>query len=620
VTDGAVLRSRLPGISLARLEPAVPFFLGLHGLATMALAPGSRAVTVGFAAVTLLGLAGLLGWCTTRAVVLRGAACLGVALAVQLHQPDLVPAMLQWYYCVAAVYSLMMTGWLAALVGPLGATCYFVQVLLGSAPVPLPVAALRSGVLTALGLVMYLAGRAYRQKRDAAEAGRRRAESVGVQLAHSASHDALTDLPNREEFLGRVQTALALPERPAIGVLLLDVDRFRSVNDALGHAIGDRMIVDVARRLDDWSQSCEPEAGVPVVAVARMGGDAFGAILVASSNEAFAAATRLLRVFDDPFTVDGRQLTVTISAGLAHASGVEDTTAEELLRAADVALYEAKADGRNRVVLHDAVMSQNTNRTLALGQDLRAAVREGSILLAYQPITHLSSGEIVGVEALARWSRDPEGQVPPDVFIPLAEDLGLIGDLGRQVLADALDALAGWRHDGVPLQYVAVNVSPLQLRDPDFAGLVADLIASRDLPPTSLVLEVTEGAVMEASMAVSATLESLRRFGVSISMDDFGTGYSSLTRLRNLPVSEIKIDRSFIAELPEDDTLTRVVLELAAQFGLHTVAEGVENAEQLAALQRLGCQAAQGFYLSRPVPGSDIAALCRATSGARLPG
>jgi diguanylate cyclase (GGDEF)-like protein len=624
VTGIAVLRARLPTISLARLEPAVPFFLGMHGLATMALAPGSRAATLGFAAVTLLGLAGLLGWGTARAVVLRGAACLAVALAVQLHQPDLVPAMLQWYYCVAAVYSLMMTGWRAAVVGPLGAACYFVQVLLGSAPVPLPVAALRSGVLTALGLVMYLAGRAYRQERDAAEDGRRHAEAVGVQLAHSATHDALTDLPNREEFLACVQTALALPERPAIGVLLLDVDRFKSVNDALGHASGDRMIVEVARRLDDWSQSCEPEARVPVLTIARMGGDAFGALLVGSSNEALAAACRLLRVFDDPFIVDGRQLTVTISAGLAHASAHAprgaDTTAEELLRAADVALYEAKADGRNRVILHEAVMSQNTHRTLGLEQDLRAAVRERAILLAYQPITSLASGEIVGVEALARWSRDQEGQVPPDVFIPVAEDLGLIGDLGRQVLADALDALAGWRRDGLALQYVAVNVSPLQLRDPDFAGLVAHLVVSRDLPPTSLVLEVTEGAVMEASVAVSTTLESLRQFGVSISMDDFGTGYSSLTRLRHLPVSEIKIDRSFIAELPGDDTLTRVVLELATQFGLHTVAEGVENAEQLAALRGLGCHAAQGFYLSRPVPGSDIAALCRATSGAWIPG
>ena len=392
MVTGFALPSRWPKISLARLEPAVPFFLGLHGLATMAIAPGSHAVTVGFAGVTLLGLAGLFGWCTTRAVVLRGAACLAVALAAQLHQPDLVPALLQWYYCVAAVYSLMLTGWRAALVGPLSAACYFVQVLLGSAPVPLEVAALRSGVLSALGLVMYLAGRAYRDERDAAGQGRQRAEFVGVALAHSATHDALTDLPNREQFLASVRTALAEPDQSGIGVLILDIDRFKSVNDALGHASGDRMLVEVARRLDSWAQHCVPAASVPVLTVARMGGDAFGALLTAPSNEAFAAASRLLRVFDDPFTVDGRALAVTVSVGLAHAdahAAAEGASAEELLHSADVAMHEAKADGRNRVVLHDASMSQNTHRTLGLEQDLRAAVRAGRHQ-AGLPAHHLS--------------------------------------------------------------------------------------------------------------------------------------------------------------------------------------------------------------------------------------
>ncbi|MGZ4616698.1 MAG: putative bifunctional diguanylate cyclase/phosphodiesterase [Actinomycetes bacterium] len=606
-----VFRVRRPHITLARLEPAVPFFLGLHGLATTTLVPSSTAVTVGFAAVTALGLAGLSGWCTTRAVVLRAVACLALALAVQLAEPQLVPAMLQWYYCVAAVYSLMLTGWRAALVGPLTAAGYFAQVLLGSSPVPLTVAGLRSGVLAALGLVMYLAGRAYRHERDAAQHGRARAEAVGRQLAHMAAHDALTNLPNREQFLAQVHATLTGSEIPSATVLVLDVDRFKSVNDALGHTSGDRMLVELARRLAAWSRDRTSTPDTAVLTVARLGGDAFGVLVAAPDGAARATARCVLRIFDEPFTVDGRQLRITGSVGLAAAGG-DGTTAAELLRAADVALYEAKAAGRNRLAVHETSMSQSTHRTLSLEQDLRAAVRAGSIQLHYQPISDLTSGDTVGVEALARWSRDGDGPVAPDVFIALAENLGLIGDLGAQVLVDALDTLSGWRRDGLALQYVAVNISPLQLSDPGFADLVASLLAARTLAPTSLVLEVTEGAVMQASPAVTATLEGLRAIGVSLSMDDFGTGYSSLTRLRHLPVSEIKIDRSFIAELSQDDTLTRIVLELATQFGLRTVAEGVETAEQLAALRHLGCDAAQGYHLGRPLPGADIPALLAA--------
>ena len=282
--------------------------------------------------------------------------------------------------------------------------------------------------------------------------------------------------------------------------------------------------------------------------MARLGGDAFGILLDAPATQACGCAERLLHAFDAPFLVEGRQLSVSISVG-SSTTGPHCATATELLRAADVALYEAKADGRNRVAEFDSSMSHSTHRTLSLEQDLRAAVRAGDIRLHYQPIVRLASGEIRGVEALARWSRPGEGPVPPDIFIGVAEALGLIGDLGRRVMADALDALAGWRRAGLPLTYVAVNVSPLQLRDPGFADMVADLLASRALPASSLVLEVTEGAVMDASPVVAAALDDLRALGVALSMDDFGTGYSSLTRLRQLPVTEIKVDRTFIAEL-----------------------------------------------------------------------
>jgi diguanylate cyclase (GGDEF)-like protein len=591
-------------VSLERLEPAVPLFLGLHGLAIMLLDPGSVAITVGFACICVLGLAGVAGWCSTRAVVLRATACLALALVAQLREPELVPAMLQWYYCVAAVYSLLMTGWRAALVAPLTAACYFAQVLFGSAPVPLAVAALRSAVLAALGLVMYLAGRAYRQARSDAEHGRATAETAGRQLAHSAAHDALTDLPNRSSFLAGIDRARADGASPCTA-LLLDVDRFKSVNDALGHASGDRMLMEVAGRLTEWASAAREPA---VRCLARLGGDAFGVLLDAPAGDSALAADRLLHAFDAPFSVDARQLSITVSIGAA-TTGPDSTPSTEVLRAADVALFQAKTDGRNRVSEFDTSMSQGTQRTLSLEQDLRAAVRAGDIRLHFQPIVAISSGEISGVEALARWSRPGEGPVAPDVFIGVAEALGLIGDLGQHVLASALDALTGWRRDGLPLTYVAVNVSPLQLRDPGFAESVAGLLAARGLPADSLVLEVTEGAVMEASPVVAAALAGLRALGVSLSMDDFGTGYSSLARLGQLPVSEIKVDRSFIAELPEDDTMTRIVLELATRCGLHTVAEGVESADQLAALRRLGCDSAQGYHLYRPLPPEQIPAL-----------
>jgi diguanylate cyclase (GGDEF)-like protein len=595
---------RRPRTSLERLEPAVPLFLGLHGLATMLLDPGSAPITVGFAGICVLGLAGLAGWCSTRAVVLRATACLALALAAQLREPELVPAMLQWYYCVGAIYSLLMTGRRAALVGPLTAACYFAQVLFGSAPVPLAVAALRSGVLAALGLVMYLAGRSYRQARSDAERGQARAETAGRQLAHAAAHDALTDLPNRSSFLAGIDRALA-DGRTSCTALVLDIDRFKSVNDALGHESGDRMLVEVAERLTQWASAARAPG---VLCLSRLGGDAFGVLLDAPAGDSAAAAERLLQAFVAPFSVDGRQLSITVSIGAA-TTGPGGSTATEVLRAADVALFEAKADGRNRVSEFDTSMSQGTQRTLSLEQDLRAAVRAGEIRLHFQPIVAVASGEISGVEALARWTRPGEGPVPPDVFIAVAESLGLIGDLGQHVLATALDALTGWRGNGLPLTYVAVNVSPLQLRDPAFAETVAALLAARGLPPSSLVLEVTEGAVMEASPVVAAVLGSLRTMGVSLSMDDFGTGYSSLARLGQLPVSEIKVDRSFIAELPEDDTMTRIVLELATRFGLHTVAEGVESADQLASLRRLGCDFAQGYHLHRPLPPEEVPAL-----------
>jgi diguanylate cyclase (GGDEF)-like protein len=593
------LRRWLAGVSVERVEPSVPVFLGVHGFAAGLFGAASPLVLGLYAAVVLAGVAGAMGWRSPAAATVRACGVLGVALTAQLLEPDLVSAMLQWYYCVAAVYALLLAGPAAALIGPAAAGCYLLQWARGVGPAPAESAWLRAGVLVALGWTMYVAGRAYRTERDTARRGRAEAEAAGRELERVANHDVLTGLPNRRGFLARLDAELSGGPASGVALTLLEVDRFAFVNDTFGHDAGDRLLRDVANRLVD-----SPGA----TAVGRLAGAEF-ALLGPSAGVAGLARPQddVLAALRAPYQIHGQEHHLVLAAGVALPADISGS-AEDLLRAAHLALQHAKQDSRDRVVVYEAEMAQAAAGRVALEQRLRRAVRDGDVWVAYQPILDLRTDELHGVEALARWTAPDRTPVPPDVFIPLAEELGLIPELGHAVLAAAMAAMVRWRDAGAPVPSLAVNASPLQLQIPDFTSTVAGMLAAHHLQPDQLTLEITEGAVILAPPTALATLESLRDLGVRISLDDFGTGYSSLARLRDLPVTEVKIDRSFVAELTRDPTTTRLVLALGESLGLHTVAEGVETSEQLRQLRRMGADAAQGYHLARPMNDHEITA------------
>ncbi len=595
-----VARRWAPGLSLDRLEPFVPLTLGVHGLATNLLdGTDSPAATVAFGSVVALAVAGISGWRTPGAVVVRAVTLLTVALSLQIYEPSLIGAMLQWYYGVVAVYPLLLINWTALALGPVVGACYFAEVLAGAHKVPLSVAGLRSAVLTILGLIVYAAGRAYRVVHTESECRRRAAEDAARQQAYAANHDALTNLANRAHFHASLDAALSsAPSGEPLAVLFIDIDRFKTVNDWLGHDIGDKMLIDVANRLARTFRQGD--------VTARLGGDEFGILCVGmTSAAARAAASAIVESFESPVRVQGSDHVVAVSVGIAVS---DDTLCDpvSLLRAADVAMYAAKKQGGNQAVLYDAAMADRTENLVTMEQSLRQALQGEALAVAYQPIVTLADGITRGVEALARWTHEGT-PVPPDTFIALAEETGLIGAIGRWVLGTALRDLATWQARGLAVDYVAVNVSPMQLCDPDFPRYVCESLASHQLPAASLMLEVTEGAVMDRSTRVSTVLGDLWERGIKMSVDDFGTGHSSLARLRTLPVSELKIDRSFIDDVPADATLTDSVLSLARSLGLHTVGEGVETPEQCAYLRAAGCDAAQGYFLARPMPADQLA-------------
>ena len=598
------MRAWLSRVSSDRLEPVFPLFLGAHGLLTGFVLSLPTTVLLLFGGVAALGVAGLAGWRGRGAALSRGLTVLSIGLVVQLLEPDTVSSMLQWYYCVAAVYSLLLAGRISALMGPAAAACYLVQVSLGVGPVSAGVALLRAAVLIALGLTMYVAGRSYRSERDRAESRRVASELTGRELEHASTHDGLTGLPNRILFLREVSAQVVAHPPDGLAVIVLNVDRFTAVNDTFGHDVADKLLIDMAARL-----SLVAEDRV----IARLGGDEFAVLHDSTAGTVGsgavgveAAAAHIRGTLEAPFVVHGHEHRLTLSIGIARHT--TEGSGPDLMRAASLALHDAKSAGHGRVAVYEPAMAERAVQRSTLEQQLRGAVRDDRIDLAYQPIIDLATGRLRGVEALARWTPDGRGPIAPDVFIRLAEDIGLIGDLGRQVLARALGALATWQRDGVEVGSIAVNASPLQIHDPQFADTVRELLLTHRLDPSCLTLEITEGAVIQAGPVVVSTLERLRAIGVGISMDDFGTGYSSLARLRHLPVTELKIDRSFVAELDQDATLTRLVLSLANSLSLHTVAEGVETAEQLGTLRSMGAEAAQGYHIAGPMPEAELAA------------
>ena len=458
----------------------------------------------------------------------------------------------------------------------------------------------RSGTEFPIELTLWGSNDSHRQVvdgflRDVSE--RRKFE---VQLARQALHDRLTALPNRVLMRDRLENALArtLRHRSTVALLVLDVDRFKVVNDSLGHEGGDRLLVQVAERLAKLLR--------PGDTLARMGGDEFAMLCedVTGRDEASATAERVVAAMEAPFRVGTTDVAVTVSVGVAVATGAA-IVADLLLRDADVAMYRAKQRGRGRFEVFDETMRSQAVDRLSVENDLRRAIRQGQLRLVYQPIVHLDTGQIAGFEALVRWQHPERGLLSPADFIPPAEETGLIVPLGQCVLGEACLQAAAWqrrRGPGEPLR-MSVNVSAKELQHPGWAGEVASTLADTGLEPSYLVLELTESVLMEDAEATSARLEELRRLGVRIAIDDFGTGYSSLGYLRRLPVDVLKIDKSFIDGValgPHESALARAVVKLARTLGLDAVAEGVSDRRQLAELRRLRCPYGQGYHFSRP--------------------
>ncbi len=416
-------------------------------------------------------------------------------------------------------------------------------------------------------------------------------------LGHQAFHDPLTGLPNRRLFRERVDHSLASPAWPNTGgvVMFIDLDNFKTVNDSFGHASGDEVIVAAARRIKACARAEDTAS--------RLGGDEFALLLeTATVQQAVALADRILvALHDTPIEFSGGAVVVGASIGIAAAEPGETT--ETVLRNADLAMYQAKLRGRGRHVVYESGMHKGAVAQFRLAAALQTAVATGAMTLDYQPIADLHTGTVVGLEALARWS-DPElGEVPPSDFIPVAEQTGLIQELGQQVIMRACGDAARWRVATGSDAYVSVNVSPLQLEDDDFPGFVFTTLRDHDLEPTSLVLEVTEGLLLDERSRDA--LRELRAQGVRVAIDDFGTGYSSLSRLRKLPVDMVKIDQAFVSSVESgvaDLAFLQAIIQLAETLHLATIAEGIETATQLGQLQSTACVCGQGFLLARPGP------------------
>jgi diguanylate cyclase (GGDEF)-like protein len=436
------------------------------------------------------------------------------------------------------------------------------------------------------------------------------------QLRRQARHDQLTGLPNRAE-LTRV-----IEYRPGSGatdgvdtdfaLLLMDLDRFKEINDGLGHHIGDQVLIEVARRL-----SSAVREGDTVV---RLGGDEFAIVAegVTTPAGAVAAARRLAAHLDPPVEIDGMTLYLRGSVGIAIASR-EAATTSVLLQRADVAMYRAKEQGLGCAVFGQDDIEDRPARLALLG-DLRRALDDGRIEVHYQPQVDLATGEVVNVEALARWTKDGES-VPPAEFIPLAEHSGLIRPLTRLVLQHALDQLRRWSAIGLDLS-ISVNISPSSLRDPALVTTVAEAIMRSRIEPARLTLEITESALAEHTDTAVAVLNRLRQIGVRLSIDDFGSGYSSMAYLKRLPIDELKIDRSFVMELdrdPRDAPIVQAITTLGRSLGLLVVGEGVESSDVGDMLRSFGCHRAQGYAIHRPSPGPELTLWLEArTRGCRV--
>ncbi|MEE3633832.1 EAL domain-containing protein [Pseudomonas sp. AL 58] len=424
------------------------------------------------------------------------------------------------------------------------------------------------------------------------------------ELAYLAHHDPLTSLPNRLLFNDRTAQALAAAQANKRGcaLLLLDLDHFQSINDSLGHNIGDQLLKSVGERLK----------GVigEGVTLARLGGDEF-AVLLENCSQLGQAAVMAQSIIDgmkDPFELDNHRLFTSVSIGISLFPS-DALSAEQLLRNADSALFKAKGNGRAGYALYTEELTAHAQQRVETAAELRRALEQEELRVYYQPVHDLSSGRMIGVEALVRWQHPQRGLVPPGEFIPIAERTGLISDIDTWVMRQACLQMVQWQREGKTLDFIAVNVSSRLFVHRDLYQYVAQVLHETQLAPAFLELEVTESAVMEDPEVALEQLHRLRELGLRLAIDDFGTGYSSLLRLKRLPVQKLKIDQGFVAGLPSDEddmAIVRVIIALARSMGMQIQAEGIEHAEQSQCLLEQQCDLGQGYWYGRPVPAQQV--------------
>jgi diguanylate cyclase (GGDEF)-like protein len=428
-------------------------------------------------------------------------------------------------------------------------------------------------------------------------------------MTYLAEHDFLTDLPNRLLLNDRISQALNLASRrkTKLALLFLDIDHFKKINDTLGHGIGDKLLVELSKRLQICLRSTDT--------ISRQGGDEFVILLpeITDNQDAAEIAEKLISFTSSSFDIDLNEINISISIGIAVYPD-DGETAEILMKNADTAMYHAKSEGRNNFQYFTLDMTQRVSEQLNLENNLQKAIKNNELVLHYQPKVSMATGKMIGFEALLRWQHPEWGIISPDRFIPIAEESGLIRPIGNWVLREACRQNRVWQDLGLPAIPVAVNLSVVELRQPSFVQEVTRVLMQSGMAPEHLELEVTESIAIQEYTDVISLLQNLKEMGVRLSIDDFGTGYSSLSYLKRLPIDTIKIDKSFIRDIGidlNDAAIVDAIISMSHSLGLSVIAEGVETKEQLDFLKTHHCDEIQGYYFGRPVPADTFEQILR---------